>query len=382
MRLFFIVFFTLYGLINIYFYLKLRLIVNFGIIAKFILMSFLILMIFSPAVIRYSERQGFETFAVYLSWIGYLWMAFIFLFFFFGLVTDFTRLLLSVLSKSFTKEFNILRLFLNIEISRKISFFFPLIISILLVTYGYFEAKHFEIEKILIKTDKITKNIKIVQISDVHIGLLIREKQVKAIVDKINEFKPDIVVSTGDLVDRQIDNIYIIATILDSLKPTWGKYAITGNHEFYADIKKSLSFIERSGFTILRNEGIYLENLNLSIIGVDDTEARRFGEVFNISEHELLAKFKDKGFILLLKHRPIIDSNSQGLFDLQLSGHTHKGQFFPFSIITGLYYPKQAGCFVSSDNCYLYISRGTGTWGPPIRIFAKPEITVIELRRD
>ncbi len=373
MRLFFIVFFTLYGLINIYFYLKLKSIVSFGIIAKFILMSFLTLMIFSPAIIRYSEKQGFETFAVSLSWIGYLWMAFILLFLFFGLITDFIRLLLSFLNKNFTKEF---------IISRKICFFFPLIISILLVIYGYFEAKHIEIERFLIKTDKITKNIKIVQISDVHIGLLIREKQVKAIVDKINEIKPDIVVSTGDLVDRQIDKLDKVAAILDSLKPTYGKYAITGNHEFYADLKQSLSFIEKSGFTILRYEGIYFENLNLSIIGVDDPEAKRFGQFFNISEHELLEKFKNKGFILLLKHRPIIDSNSQGLFDLQLSGHTHKGQFFPFSIITELYYPKQAGCFVNSDNCYLYISRGTGTWGPPIRIFAKPEITVIEIRKD
>ncbi|MCX7988173.1 MAG: metallophosphoesterase [Thermodesulfovibrio sp.] len=253
--------------------------------------------------------------------------------------------------------------------------------SIFLVIYGYFEAQNIKIERVVIKSDKIIKNIKIAQISDVHIGLLIREKRVKAIVDKINEIKPDILVSTGDLVDGQIDKLDTIAEILKVLAPPQGKYAITGNHEFYAGLKQSLAFIEKSGFIVLRNEGIYLENLNLSIVGVDDPESKRFG-YSDISESELLKKFKNTSFILLLKHRPIIDLNSQGLFDLQLSGHTHKGQLFPFSIITAFYYAKQAGCIKNSDNCYLYISRGTGTWGPPVRIFAKPEITIIEIVKD
>ena len=183
-------------------------------------------------------------------------------------------------------------------------------------------------------------------------------------------------------MDRQLDKLDNIAELLAELRPSYGKYAVTGNHEFYAGIKHSLSFIEKSGFMLLQNNGKYLEDINISIVGVDDPEAKRFGYIFNTSEFELLNKFRNKGFIVLLKHRPIIDNNSIGLFNLQLSGHTHKGQFFPFSIITEFYYPKQAGCYINDENCYLYISRGTGTWGPPIRILSPPEITVIELVKD
>lgn len=335
-------------------------------------------MTFSPAIIRYTERQGFEAFAISLSWVCYLWMAFIVLFLFFGLIMDFLKALFFVFSKIYEKEFFIF----TSEAFKKFCFFFPLILSIFLVLYGYFEAQNIKVEKVVIKSEKITKSTKIVQISDVHIGLLIREKRVNAIVDKINDIQPDILVSTGDLLDGQIDKLDKIAEILKVLNPPQGKYAITGNHEFYAGLQQSLSFIEKSGFTILRNEGIYIENHNLSIIGIDDPEAKRFGHINNLSEKEILSKFKNTSFILLLKHRPVIDSNSLGLFDLQLSGHTHKGQLFPFSIITGVYYTKQAGCLKNSDNCFLYISRGTGTWGPPVRIFARPEITIIEIVRD
>jgi predicted MPP superfamily phosphohydrolase len=84
----------------------------------------------------------------------------------------------------------------------------------------------------------------------------------------------------------------------------------------------------------------------------------------------------------LLKHRPLIDQEDAGLFDLQLSGHVHRGQIFPFSIITGLYYSTQAGLASLSDGSQLYVSRGSGTWGPPIRFLAPPEVTVIELVRQ
>lgn len=365
MRLFFIIFFTLYGLVNFYFYWKLKNLFPLALKIKLFLLFFLSLMTFSPAIIRLSENHGYETLAIYLSWIGYLWMAFIVLFLFFGVFLDLLK-------------------FLDIKFlnSKKINFLIPLIISIFLVIYGYFEGQNIRVEKVSIKSDKILKNIKIVQISDVHIGLLIREKRVNEIVKKIKEISPHIVVSTGDLVDGQIDRLDKISEILDELNPPYGKFAITGNHEYYAGINQSLSFIQKSGFNILRNEGISISDLNLTIIGVDDPEVKRFDKNFSVSEKEILLRYKDKNFVLLLKHRPIIDPNSRGLFDLQLSGHTHKGQLFPFSIITGLYYSKQSGCVENYQNCYLYISRGTGTWGPPIRIFAKPEITIIEIRKD
>ncbi|MFN3396800.1 MAG: hypothetical protein ACK4Z9_08435, partial [Thermodesulfovibrionales bacterium] len=91
------------------------------------------------------------------------------------------------------------------------------------------------------------------------------------------------------------------------------------------------------------------------------------------------SRLKRERFTILLKHRPVVRKESAGFFDLQLSGHTHKGQFFPLSIITWLYYPVHAGRINLTDNSYLYVSRGTGTWGPPIRFMSPPEITVIDL---
>jgi predicted MPP superfamily phosphohydrolase len=98
-----------------------------------------------------------------------------------------------------------------------------------------------------------------------------------------------------------------------------------------------------------------------------------------VSEEAMLSKLPRNQFTLFLKHRPVIDNETRGLFDLQLSGHTHKGQIFPFSIITKLYYPNQAGLLALEKNTHLYVSRGTGTWGPPIRFLASPEVTIIDL---
>lgn len=264
---------------------------------------------------------------------------------------------------------------------RKAHFFLPLSLSVLFVVYGFIEASKIRVETVTIQSEKISKDIKIVQISDVHVGLIIRERKLQKIANEVKKLSPDILVSTGDLVDGQIDHLDGLSDILRDIDTKYGKYAITGNHEFYRGIEQSLSFIKKSGFSVLRNEGIFIEELNLNIIGVDDPEALRFGDISETTESELLKKFQNGGFILLLKHRPIVDSDSRGLFDLQLSGHTHKGQFFPFSLVTALYYEKHAGCLVKANGCYLYTSKGTGTWGPPIRIFAPPEITLIKLKR-
>jgi len=101
--------------------------------------------------------------------------------------------------------------------------------------------------------------------------------------------------------------------------------------------------------------------------------------VRNVSEKELLSRFSREKFTLLLKHRPLVDEDAIGLFDLQLSGHAHKGQIFPFSIITKLIYPNHAGLLKLEKNSRLYVSRGSGTWGPPIRFLSPPEVTLIEL---
>ena len=117
----------------------------------------------------------------------------------------------------------------------------------------------------------------------------------------------------------------------------------------------------------------------VNIAGVDDHAERSQGLVREVSERELLSRLDREKFTILLKHRPSVDKDAIGLFDLQLSGHTHKGQIFPFSLITKLAFSADAGLFSLQKNSYLYVSRGAGTWGPPIRFLSPPEVTVIEL---
>ena len=166
--------------------------------------------------------------------------------------------------------------------------------------------------------------------------------------------------------------------MLASITPKYGKFAITGNHEYYAGLDQALQFTEKAGFKILRGEALNVENI-INIAGVDDPQAKAFSHYKEVSEKALLSGLPREYFTLLLKHRPFVDKDSIGLFDLQLSGHVHRGQIFPFSIVTGLYYKTQSGLNNLPGNSMLYVSRGSGTWGPPIRFLSPPEITVIDL---
>jgi len=217
-----------------------------------------------------------------------------------------------------------------------------------------------------------------VQISDVHLGLIVRENRLNNILAKVKAEEPDIVVSTGDLVDGQICNIETLVALLREIDPPYGKFAVTGNHEFYAGYKQALECTKRSGFTVLQAKGVMIGG-TISLVGVDDPASMMYGVSKNISEEALLATFPAATFTILLKHQPIVAEESVGLFDLQLSGHTHKGQIFPLTLLTRIRYPFNAGHFSLPKNGHLYVSRGSGTWGPPIRFLSPPEITVIEL---
>jgi hypothetical protein len=187
-------------------------------------------------------------------------------------------------------------------------------------------------------------------------------------------------VSTGDLVDGQINSLEGLADMIKEINPRYGKFAVLGNHEYYAGLKQAIAFKKAAGFTLLRGEGISIDGI-INLIGVDDPAAKYFNGYDESMEKHLLASFPRERFTILLKHRPLINKDSLGLFDLQLSGHVHKGQIFPFSLLTKIYYPKDAG-LLRANGGMLYVSRGSGTWGPPIRFLAPPEVTVIDIVRD
>jgi hypothetical protein len=155
-----------------------------------------------------------------------------------------------------------------------------------------------------------------------------------------------------------------------------GKYAITGNHEVYAGLAESLEAERAFGFDLLRGEVKTVGNV-LNIVGIDDPAAG-----MEENERAILAGAQNGLFTLFLKHRPDPSIGSLGLFDLQLSGHTHYGQLFPFRYIAALVYPLQNGPYYLAGGSVLYTSRGSGTWGPPIRVLAPPEVTIIDIVRN
>jgi predicted MPP superfamily phosphohydrolase len=374
MSLFFIAFFLLYGGLHFYVFLKALQAFRFhrgiGALIGFIF----VVMIISPIVVRFLEKGGHDAAARFMAYTGYSWLGFLFFFFTISIAFDVLRLLVytagTVSKMDFSSFISAYRFFFLVALTG----------SILLAFYGYREAGDIRLETLRIQTDKISKEIgkiTIAQISDVHLGLIVGEKQLNNIVELVKKANPDILVSTGDLVDGDINTLNGLVDILKSIEPRYGKYAIMGNHEFYAGIDISLDFIKKSGFTILRGEGLVVHDV-INIAGVDDPAGQYF-QYKEVPEKVLLSSIPRHLFTVLLKHRPVVDKDALGFFDLQLSGHTHKGQIYPFRYLTRLAFPLYTGYHALSDNTHLYVSRGSGTWGPPIRFLAPPEVTLIEL---
>ncbi|UCB50570.1 MAG: metallophosphoesterase [Deltaproteobacteria bacterium] len=375
--LFLTVFFTLYGSLHYYLYRKLTRALTLPWPYQALILVFFLLMLFAPVLVNLLARQGSHLLATFLGYIGYTWMGALFLFFSIHLLIDVYQGIAHLLSKSS------LQVLTALNPGNKVSFWFAVLLSMGIIIYGSFEAKNIKIETLTLKTNKLppeVKSLRIVQISDIHFSLINGPGLARKIVERIDALAPDILISTGDLTDRGLNETNGVEELFKGLKAPYGKYAVTGNHEFYTGIKEAIAFTEAAGFRMLRNEGLEVAGL-VNIVGVDDPAGKRFGLDAHISESDILGKFSNDKLTLLLKHRPMLSEKSKGLFDLQLSGHLHKGQIFPFSLITSLLFRYHDGLFKLEGHSHIYVSRGTGTWGPPVRFLSFPEITLIEFQR-
>jgi predicted MPP superfamily phosphohydrolase len=367
MIIFLLSFLCIYGGINFYAFSRAKIVFHFSGAAQIIIIALFILLTLTPAIVRLAESLHLETFAQSIAYAGYLWMAFIFLFFVLGVALDILRYLSGFLYQG-----------AGSALLNNIAFGLALLISFVLVVYGFFDAQKIRVRQLEIQTDQSLPNdgkIRIVQISDVHIGIIIREKRLQSLLDTVRRYNPDILVSTGDLLDGELDHVMVLAEQFVPIKPKFGKYAIMGNHEYYVGISHALQFTKNAGFDILRDEARQIAGIN--IFGMDDITGRRLGAAPNNSAFEKLLTGRPDGFVLLLKHQPVVDEKDN--FNLQLSGHTHRGQIFPFRLVTHLFFPQDYGFYSLGKDKVLYVSGGAGTWGPPVRIFAPPEITVIDL---
>jgi uncharacterized protein len=218
----------------------------------------------------------------------------------------------------------------------------------------------------------------IAQVSDIHIGPTIRRGYLQAIVDAVNRLGVDMVAVTGDLVDGTVDELGRHVAPLAGLRSRHGTYFVTGNHEYYCGAHAGITELRRLGVCVLINEHVVLEHgeASLLVAGVTDYGAHHFDPSHRSDPHAALHEAPDHARIrVLLAHQPrSAAAAALAGFHLQLSGHTHGGQFLPWNFLVRLQQPFTAGLHRLKD-LWVYTGRGTGYWGPPKRFGAPSEIT-------
>ncbi len=251
---------------------------------------------------------------------------------------------------------------------------------------GIKQANTIQKTMIRVTTSKLPKDcekLRIVQLTDLHLGPFTGIQLLAQILRKVREADPDIVVVTGDVADGKLTGRKREVSMLRRIRPRYGVYAVPGNHDYYDDIGEAVSFMESAGMKVLRSEGA--EAGGILIVGADDKD-HLIREQWNLSRSETLVlsyeREQREKFLLLLRHRPIVEKGTEGHFDLQLSGHTHGGQIFPLISSRHRIPGYSRGLKRLKCGGSIYVSNGAGFVGPPVRLLAPPEIAVIDLVRE
>ena len=235
-----------------------------------------------------------------------------------------------------------------------------------------------EVEVTLDKLPRALDGFTIVQLTDVHVGPTIGHDFLQDVVARTNELSPDVIAITGDLVDGSVAELRQAIAPLANLRAKKGVYFVTGNHEYYAGVDEWLAHLRTLDVRVLRNERVALAD-GLDLAGIDDVSAKGLpGHGPDLPR--ALAGRDDKHALVLMAHQPrVIAAAAAHGVGLQLSGHTHGGQIWPWNFAVYLQQPFVAG-LAKHKGTQIYVSRGTGYWGPPMRLGAPSEITRIRLR--
>lgn len=227
---------------------------------------------------------------------------------------------------------------------------------------------------------------RIVQLTDMHIGPVLDRHFVRGVVERVNRLKPDLVAITGDLVDGSVATLADEIAPLAELRVRCGVFFVTGNHEFYVGARQWIRHLPRLGIRVLDNEHVAVgdpssRGASFDLAGIHDPAGRRLEPEFAPDIDKAVANRDESRELVLLAHQPAhiwaaVNSGASFL----LSGHTHGGQLWPFGALVLLSQPYLAGLHQHDPNTQIYVSRGTGFWGPPMRVLAPAEITTIVLK--
>jgi len=362
---------------------------------KFIIAMGMVAIIFVPVITIMLRRSGFDHAGIHLlAWAGYLGVGFLSFVFSYLVIRDVVwaplagfRLLKARTSTPDPSAAG----------SRQIdnpsrrgflvhSMNYGIVAAAALSTgYGIAEAKQTpQVKRVPIKIKHLPPELngfRIVQITDIHVNSTLRRAAVEEIVGVVNTLDADIVALTGDLVDGSVAQLGYDVAPLKQIRAVSGNFFVTGNHEYYSGVIEWIEEIRRLGFTVLMNEHAVITrgSARLLLAGVTDYRGGNFLASHRSDPQKALSGAAPADMKILLAHQPknIFDAAAAG-YDLQISGHTHGGQFFPWNLLVGLSQPYVSGLH-TYQNTQIYVSCGTGYWGPPVRVGAPSEITLIKL---
>ena len=328
---------------------------------------------------RIIERIHLSYFSDALVWIGSFWLGALLYFFLIVLLIDVIRLInhfLPFFPELITANYqHVKTIILGVSV---------LVVSAVLIA-GFINARNPVIKEVEISIPKRANSINeinAVLISDIHLGTIIGSRYLDRVLSKVSGLKPDIIFITGDILDEDLEPVIRqnLGEKLKKLSAPMGVYAIMGNHEHIGGADPAYDYLKTHGMTVLRDTAIQVNN-SFYLIGRDDNEAERFGSKPRIPLEEIMTKIDNNDLpIILLDHQPLYLQKAADLgVDLQLSGHTHKGQLWPITYIVNAIYRVGYG-YDKIDNMQVFVSSGIGTWGPPIRVGSRSEIVKISIR--
>lgn len=334
--------------------------------------TFLALVVLGPLLSRILPQSLHGRFYP-IRWAINMTMAIFFAWLFYTFATDVTLFLLSFLVSG--------EPLLRLQESSL------LIIAILVVgtlTIGSWQAlapKIYRIDVSIANLPAAFDGFKIAQISDLHIGEMIGHRYVRVVVEKTNELDVDVIALTGDIIDGSHAQTASITRGLAQLKARDGAFYVTGNHEYYWGVQHAIREMEKIGARVLMNESVLITRgeSEIAIVGIPDISARSIPG--HSADPHLAVRGLAKSMIkILLSHQPVSYRLAMNAgVHLLLAGHTHGGQFFPWSLVVRLFQHYNKG-LIRHEDLWIYVNRGTATWGPRLRFGIPPEITLLTLR--
>ncbi|MCR4396447.1 MAG: metallophosphoesterase [Candidatus Saccharicenans sp.] len=257
-------------------------------------------------------------------------------------------------------------------------------LSLLVIFIGHLNAINPRLKVLelsLNKTAPAGSELKAVLISDIHLGIINRSNRLEKLVQRINDLQPDVVFFAGDIVDEAVseEEEEKMVGLLRKIHSPLGLYACPGNHEYYGGFEKNISYLRKAGVNVLLDQAARVEGW-LFVIGRKDWAAVRSGEKRLPLKEIMERDGVDRAWpVLVLDHQPLyLQEPAEAGVDIQLSGHTHAGQLFPLDIINRLVYEKNWG-YLKKGQTHIYVSSGSGTWGPAVRTGSRSEIVLLKV---